>query len=523
MERKKDYILCVVSAVIGIVIFAVAGINKRITFCDEVYTYMIVNSSNAAYQFADGEWYTREQVTDMLAHTGTDSVVQMLRNVKGDPHPPLYYGLVYIASLIGGANLTRWTALSVNGLMYIGTIVMLWLAVYKAAGSSIAASVSALVYALNAGVISDAMLLRMYMQLSFFTIAFAYVTLLLYKDKDRMLYYVLLGIIAAGGFLTQYYFCFIAIFFFCVWLVYNLVKKSYKRIVKYLVSMVCAVAADTIVWHYWIGTLLSNNNSEAIRENALNFANLANSLFRGIMTVQLVLFQRWYIAGAVIALCIVAFTLLSKKAAQIFPEIRLYVGTLAIVVFLYAVVVYQLTPSYLMSGRYFYAAVCLELMLLAVCVSVLVRAYAPDKTMGKVAKSVAAVVCVAVDIIILVFGYGIDYYTDASEYDKQTEVLEEYANIPWVLCGDENWQLTANFFDYAIPEKIMRITDESEYREEPLLENADSFLVAARTNDENSGGDAALYYYIGCTGRFVRSELLMERNGVSYYVAYPDK
>ena len=48
MERKKDYILCVVSAVIGIVIFAVAGINKRITFCDEVYTYMIVNSSNAA-------------------------------------------------------------------------------------------------------------------------------------------------------------------------------------------------------------------------------------------------------------------------------------------------------------------------------------------------------------------------------------------------------------------------------------------------------------------------------------------
>ena len=92
-----------------------------------------------------------------------------------------------------------------------------------------------------------------------------------------------------------------------------------------------------------------------------------------------------------------------------------------------------------------------------------------------------------------------------------------------MLCGDENWQLTANFFDYAIPEKIMRITDASEYREEPLLENADCFLVAARTNDENSGGDAALYYYIGCTGRFVRSELLMERNGMSYYVAYPDK
>ena len=99
MEKKK-YLWCVISVIVGVVIFVVAGVSKRITFCDEIYTYMIVNAPNGAYQLAEGQWYTRQQTVDMLGHSSNDSVVQMLWNVKGDSHPPLYYGLVYILSLI---------------------------------------------------------------------------------------------------------------------------------------------------------------------------------------------------------------------------------------------------------------------------------------------------------------------------------------------------------------------------------------------------------------------------------------
>ena len=106
MEKKK-YLWCVISVIVGVVIFVVAGVNKRITFCDEIYTYMIVNAPNGAYQLAEGHWYTRQQTVDMLGHSSNDSVVQMLWNVKGDSHPPLYYGLVYIASLIGGLNISE--------------------------------------------------------------------------------------------------------------------------------------------------------------------------------------------------------------------------------------------------------------------------------------------------------------------------------------------------------------------------------------------------------------------------------
>lgn len=524
MTQRKDYIYCIISVITGIIIFAVFGINKRVTFCDEIYTYMITNSPNGAYSFADAQWYTRDEVKDVLAHTANDSVWQMIWNVKGDPHPPLYYGFIYIASVISGGSLSVWVALSVNAVMYIASIILFWLTVYELFKKPVTAMAATMVYSLNAGIIGDAMLLRMYMQFTFFVIAFAYFTLRLYRNKDALRYYIILGIITACGFLTQYYFCFIAIIFFAVWCIYNLVKKKYSRIVKYLASMIGAVAVDTIIWRYWISTMLNNTNSDIIKENALNFSNIFVSLYKGIMTVQLVIFQKWYAAGMVFTVIVVLAALLSKRAAERCPGIRLYVGTLALGVYLYAAIVYYLTPSYLMSGRYFYAAAALELLLIAVCVCALVQTYMSEYKAGKIGMAVLGAGFMALDILIFVFGYGIDYYPDADEYDSQKKVLEQYADIPWILCGDENWQMSANYYDYTIPNIIMRITDNSECRKDEVLENAERFLVIAPTDENDWGVDTALYYYIGCTGRFVGgSEVLMKRNGLTYYIAYAEK
>ena len=523
MGRNKEYLLCIISVIIGAAIFITVGIGKRITFCDEVYTYMIVNSSDAALQLVESQWYTRNQVVDMLGHTENDSVIQMLRNVRGDSHPPLYYGLVYILSLISGGSLSKWVALSLNAFMYMGTIVFLWMILYRLFKKPAAASASALVYALNVGALSDAMLLRMYMQLTFFTIVSAYLTLLLYENKDELKYYIFLGIATAAGFLTQFYFCFVAIGFFIVWLVYNMAVKVYRRIFKYLGAMAGAVLFDTLVWRYWINTILFNSDSETIKENALDFANIFISFFKGMEIVQLSLFQRWYIAGGILSALVVLAALFSKKVSALHENIKLYIGTIAVALTSYAGAVCYLTPSYLISTRYFYAAAALELLLLAVCVNALLQAYtAHAGRAGGNIKSAAAVFCIAADVFILVLGYGIDYYTDADEYDGQRAVLEQYSGIPWLICGDENWRITANFFDYTIPEQLMRVTKDSAYRNEPILENTDSFIIVAyEDGDDQLEGDTGLYYYIGCTEKFAASRLLMERNGLSYYLAYP--
>lgn len=291
--------------------------------------------------------------------------------------------------------------------------------------------------------------------------------------------------------------------------------------------MSAAVAVDTILWHYWIGTMLSNSDSGAIKENAMNFVNIFNSMFRGLESVQLIIFQKWHIVGGLAVIIVVVIALVSERVNASFRNMRLYVGGLSAMLFFYSTIVYYLTPTYLMSSRYFYAASAVEILLVAVCICALVCTFVTDERLGKKRKifvnAGTAVVCIAMDIGILAFGYGIDYYADAAAYDTQRECLEEYSDIPWVLCGDENWEMTSNFMDYIIPEKLMRITENTPYGIEKELEKADKFMIVARTNEGNTQGDMALYYYIGTTGRFAKSELVMERNGLSYFLAYPEE
>lgn len=520
MLKGKKHISFAIILFIGIFIFGYISHNKRVTFCDEIYTYMIVDSAHASYQLAEGQWYSREQITDILSHTDNDNIIQMFRNVKGDTHPPLYYVMVYLAAVVFGGQVTKWVPLLINMIMYIGTIIMFWMILYKLFRSPLLSAVGTLMYEINIGTLSDAMLLRMYMQLTFLVIAFAYATLLLYKNKDKLKYYVMLGLITAAGFLTQYYFCFIAIIFSTIWAIYNIRLKKYDRVVKYILSMLCAVIIDTVIWHYWINTILFNTDSDTIKENALNFANIFNSIINGLLTVQLPIFQNFYIIGCVFFILVIVIALATPKVALVDKDIKFYIISLAAVVWVYGSVVYYLTPQYLMSGRYFYVAGALEILTIVVCICALCRAYVPEGIIGKMVYVGATLFGIGINIILAILGNGIDYYVDASTYDEQRTVLEQYADYPWIICGNENWQVSSNYFDFIIPDKIMRITQDVDYREDPVFEEKEGFIIVAE-DGEYDQSDTALYYYIGCTGRFAQSKLLMRRNNLAYYIAYP--
>ena len=49
----------------------------------------------------------------------------------------------------------------------------------------------------------------------------------------------------------------------------------------------------------------------------------------------------------------------------------------------YSTIVYYLTPTYLMSSRYFYAVSAVEILLVSVCVCALVCTFAADERIGK--------------------------------------------------------------------------------------------------------------------------------------------
>ena len=86
---KYTYILIVIC--ISCIIFAAFGINKRISYADEIFTYTITNAQSAFVQFPINEWQTGYDVAKSFMHDSSDSFGQMINSVRFDKvHPPIY-------------------------------------------------------------------------------------------------------------------------------------------------------------------------------------------------------------------------------------------------------------------------------------------------------------------------------------------------------------------------------------------------------------------------------------------------
>ena len=511
----KTYFGLILSVFVALMLVIIVGASKRVTFCDEVYTYTIVNSNKTMIQLEQGRWIDHKEISNMLTHNNDDSLRQLFVNVKGDSHPPLYYSLVYIVASLFPDTLSPWIALSVNGLIYLSLVGLIWF-VLREFFSGFEATVAVIICSFNIAVISNMSLLRMYILMTLFAVLFAFFMMKIFENPSTKKWYVWLGIATAGGFLTQYYFSFFAISFFVVFTVYCFVSKNKKYILWYLVSMITAVLFDTIIWRFWIPAVFMSPDSETINANASSITDIFSDFFNGFKMVQGSLFQRYYIFGTVafVILCVSFFAI--KKVREKNKAFKWFVISLIGVLILYSGITYKITPEYLISTRYFYVVDVIELTIIAL----IIVAFTSDFINKKALKLVVAGVLFIFNTVVFFSGLGIDYYADAKEYDSGYETLKEYSELPWVICGPETWQIDTNFFDYMIPERLMMISDEIECADEALFEGIDEFIIVGNGSRSSNNSDDALYYYIGSTGKFAGSTFILERYGLSYYIAH---
>ena len=125
IKNKKEELVYLIAfictVVVSMVLFVYWGNGKRVTFCDEIYTYNIVNSDGLT-PYEINKWMSGDDFKNALTHGNDDYYEKMIDNIKMDKvHPPLYYILVYIASKLAGDTLSVWTALAVNLFAYLGT------------------------------------------------------------------------------------------------------------------------------------------------------------------------------------------------------------------------------------------------------------------------------------------------------------------------------------------------------------------------------------------------------------------
>ena len=523
-DNKIEYIFSLFFIVLFCsVFFVIFGNNKRIAFCDEVYSYTIVNSDKLLKQFELGHFTTGELVRDKITHTTDDSLKQMLSNVNGDNvHPPLYYICLYVSSVLfskfAGDIVTPWVGLSVNYLFYIFSVMAVWAIFITVFKDNVKASVLTLAFAVNPGTISNMMLIRMYMMYTFAVLLFVFINIQITKGNRKLSSYIVLTISTIFGFLTQYYFALFAIIFFVIDSIYLIVRRKYKDILKYLASMVSTVLLATLIWHKWIGAITGNSHASSMMDNIEGFFSSIGSLFVGVDVLLTSVFQRGKLFfGILTAFVFVAYYVIRriKKADDYKGElvIKLLFSSL-----IYSVLVGKITPGYLMSTRYFYAADALFIISFFICFVDIFNMVTKEKKLLYV-QYISCGVLLLISVLVGVTGYGIDYYPDKNEYDMQFEKLQEYNDIPWLVSTGDSWMLETNLFDFTIPEDIFVVDDGTPDIDNDILNNADSFLLVAHNEYQTEKiMNKGLYYFESSTGKICEASLLFSRNNICYYI-----
>ena len=515
--RRSDYILLFAALVLSAILFFVIASGKRIQFCDEMFSYTITNSDSPLYQLQENTWYSSQELMDKLTHDQSDSLRQTLAMVKQDfVHPPLYYIMFYTASAVTGNHFSKWTGLAVNFVFFMGTVAFIWLIVRDIFKSPIAALAAVMIYDANQSTLSNMTLVRMYMMMTFFLAAFVYINILIMnrENTSRWLYFWL-GIVTAGGFLTQYYFALFGILFFLIEAIYDCINKRFKEIFMYLGAMCLALALSTIIWNFWIEAILKRFVSASMTGRSINVFSNIPLMLDGLVIMQMSVFQWGYkVAEWVVPILIIVFLVIPVIRRE-YPWLKELVVKLTFAAIMYAGIVRYISP--VNSTRYYYPVDMLEILVVILCVFSIMTLLRKH-----IAYIIAQVVLFAGSIILTVNGFGIDYYGSGRAYDEQQAVLEQYGKIPYVIIGGETIEISGSLSDFLLASDVIRITDNFQANGQEVLGDANQFIIVC-PGEEDGGSDIAdcgLYYYIVSTGKFAQRQFLFRRNGLNYYLGY---
>ena len=380
------------------------------------------------------QWMSRRQITDYVLYTENDSVpaVSAYYNTTTDNHPPLYFILINIVSIISSffskGVLSPWPGCILNMIFMVGSMIVISRFFSDLVGKEYLGPVAALFYGLSPAGLGTVILIRMYAMTAFFCLAFTY---LIYKklirEEDFKRGNKKLILVTVLGFLTQYFTC-IYFFFLTLLTLIRLVYSGKKKQALYLframvISAVWGVALYPFVFHDLFGTRIG----ESVMGSLSGLEGFAEKfrIFAGITAER----TAWSIGGAVVFL---SMFLLSVILAAKNRKVTFYGPALCISAFMYVLVVSKIAPytvdRYLMPV-FPIITICISLGMAYVIKCITDRFVSDVKGRKKIygiGLASCAFVCVG-----MVFIYQPDYLFEG--YSDQLRISDRYSKYDAVV------------------------------------------------------------------------------------------
>lgn len=312
-------------------------------------------------------WKTREEAKDYITVAANErfNYISVYYNQARDVHPPLYCILNHTVCSLFPDTFSKYFFFSISLVFFVGACFVIR-NILKLLDKEKIVIPTVLLYGLSIGAISTVIYARMYMLLAFFTLAYFYLTLKIYKSNFKMTKKtkVLLGATTILGFLSQYYFCIFALGCFVVMIALMIKEKQWQELKSYILTHVISALIGILVYPICIYQIFfSYRGIGAAGANGVYFEGLAKfielllkaySLPIIIGVVALVIFTVWYIYKFIKSkekgylLLLIIPTLLSILViAKISPyrELRYLYGTLPVLSILIALGLYSIVNT----------------------------------------------------------------------------------------------------------------------------------------------------------------------------------
>ncbi len=196
-------------------------------------------------------WKTPEEAKEYLVVSEDEKTnyISPYYNQTRDVHPPLFYFLVHFVCSLFAGTFSKYTIFAINLVFMLLTCLILRkiLKLYNREELVVPATI---LYGFSMGAISMVMFLRMYSILTFFVMAYFYITLKITKNDFQINKKTAAALIITTvlGFLTQYYFCIFIVPVFLLVVLRMLKLKNNKPALKYTIYHILSAAIGLLLF-----------------------------------------------------------------------------------------------------------------------------------------------------------------------------------------------------------------------------------------------------------------------------------
>ncbi len=468
-------LLCAVT-----LIFVCLGNEKIVWFCDEMYTYTIANHGSFGMNLQEQSWCSGKTILDtfFVANEGIQ-FRKVIECTAADNHPPVYYLLFHVVSVLVGVY-SKWIGLIFNWPFYCAIIIALFYVGIKNAPdlkSRIVVYIAVLAFATNGGVLSLALLIRMYMLMVFFLLGWLYFYYQLLLGNTKAKIYVGILLCTVAGTLTNYVFL---IYIACLSFAYgmiSLIRHNWKGLSHFIACMVASGLCTVLIFPPIFKQIFQDNKGLSAFEKGSKFSQLGKNMMDALSVQNHLLFYRFYHIGmlAFIVITIIYFLLFHAKEEE--RTTNLFIAVNVICQYLYCILARHM---FLAENRYLYPSMVAEYFLMF-WMLMKISSYGKQFMRG---SFIVLLTCLLVNVCVNVRAPQVEYYGTV-EMKEQWDELVSCRKTPWIFYGEFDWIAMYNALDFTIPEQINNIRKNSVPRQDEILDRNQEYLVFLNPNEED--------------------------------------